>query len=288
VTTVPRIRVLIADDQALFREGLRTLLSTRPEVDVIAEAANGLEALAMAAQLQPAVVLMDLQMPEMDGIQATARMRDRHPDIPVLVLTTFDDDANLFGALRAGAAGYLLKDVSSDTLVAALQAATRGESFLQSTVTGRVVAAFARLMEEGGVRADALVLPLSPREREILGLLGTGASNKEIADRLNLAEGTVKNHVTNILSKLDVRDRTQAALRARQLGLVEPVRPEPTAAAQRSRRSPRSRRKRPLVWFVIFVTIGCFVPAAVGPSQSSLVRRLSSSLSSRPRPWARR
>ena len=220
MSAVPRIRVLIADDQALFREGLRTLLSTRPEVEVVAEAANGLEALAMAAQLQPAVVLMDLQMPEMDGIQATARMRDRFPDIPVLVLTTFDDDANLFGALRAGAAGYLLKDVSSETLVAALQAATRGESFLQSTVTGRVVAAFARLLEGGGVRADALVLPLSPREREILALLGTGASNKEIADRLNLAEGTVKNHVTNILSKLDVRDRTQAALRARQLGLV--------------------------------------------------------------------
>jgi DNA-binding NarL/FixJ family response regulator len=220
VTAAQRIRVLIADDQALFREGLRTLLSTRPEVEVVAEAANGLEALAMAAQLLPAVVLMDLQMPEMDGIQATARMRDRHPDIPVLVLTTFDDDANLFGALRAGAAGYLLKDVSSETLVAALQAATRGESFLQSTVTGRVVAAFARMMEEGGVRADALVLPLSPREREILAQLGTGASNKEIADRLNLAEGTVKNHVTNILSKLDVRDRTQAALRARQLGLV--------------------------------------------------------------------
>jgi DNA-binding NarL/FixJ family response regulator len=216
----PRIKVVIADDQALFREGLRTLLSTRAEVEVVGEAANGLEALAMVAQQQPGVVLMDLQMPVMDGIQATVRMRERYPDVPVLVLTTFDDDANLFGALRAGAAGYLLKDVSSDTLVAALQAATRGESFLQSTVTGRVVAAFARLMEEGGVRAEALVLPLSPREREILALLGTGASNKEIADRLCLAEGTVKNHVTNILSKLDVRDRTQAALRARQLGLV--------------------------------------------------------------------
>jgi DNA-binding NarL/FixJ family response regulator len=216
----PRIKVVIADDQALFREGLRTLLSTRAEVEVVGEATNGLEALAMVAQQQPGVVLMDLQMPVMDGIQATVRMRERYPDVPVLVLTTFDDDANLFGALRAGAAGYLLKDVSSDTLVTALQAATRGESFLQSTVTGRVVAAFARLMEEGGVRAEALVLPLSPREREILALLGTGASNKEIADRLCLAEGTVKNHVTNILSKLDVRDRTQAALRARQLGLV--------------------------------------------------------------------
>jgi len=220
VSGAARIRVVIADDQALFREGLRTLLSTRSEVEVVGEAANGLEALAMVALQQPAAVLMDLQMPVMDGIQATLRMRERHPDVPVLVLTTFDDDASLFGALRAGAAGYLLKDVSSDTLVGAIQAATRGESFLQSTVTGRVVAAFARLMEEGGVRAEALVLPLSPREREILALLGTGASNKEIADRLCLAEGTVKNHVTNILTKLDVRDRTQAALRARQLGLT--------------------------------------------------------------------
>ena len=214
------IRVAIADDQALFREGLRTLLSTRAEVTVVGEAANGEEALALVSTLSPDVVLMDLRMPVLDGIQATAAIRERWPDIPVLALTTFDDDASLFGALRAGASGYLLKDVCSDTLIAALQAAVRGESFLQSTVTGRVVAAFARLMDAAGARAEALVLPLSPREREILTLVGTGASNKEIADRLCLAEGTVKNHVTNILTKLDVRDRTQAALRARQLGLV--------------------------------------------------------------------
>jgi DNA-binding NarL/FixJ family response regulator len=214
------VRVLIADDQALFREGLRTLLSTRPEVEVVGEAANGEEALALVDALHPDVVLMDLRMPVMDGIVATARIRDRLPAVPVLVLTTFDDDASLFGALRAGAAGYLLKDVSSETLVSAVTAAARGEAFLQSTVTGRVVAAFARLMESGGPRAEALVMPLSPREREILALLGTGGSNKEIADRLCLAEGTVKNHVTNILTKLDVRDRTQAALRARQLGLT--------------------------------------------------------------------
>ena len=214
------IRVILADDQALFREGLRTLLSTRPELEVLGEAANGQEALALVERLHPDVVLMDLQMPVMDGIRATAHIRQRWPTIPVLVLTTFVDDANLFGALRAGAAGYLLKDVSSETLLAAITAAARGEAFLQSTVTGRVVAAFARLMESGGPRAEALVLPLSPREREILALLGTGASNKEIADRLCLAEGTVKNHVTNILTKLDVRDRTQAALRARQLGLT--------------------------------------------------------------------
>ena len=142
-------------------------------MDVVGEAGDGDEAVALVEQLQPAVVLMDLRMPKADGIQATARIRERWPEIPVLVLTTFDDDANLFGALRAGAAGYLLKDVSSETLVSAIQAATRGESFLQSTVTGRVVAAFARLMESGGPKAEALVLPLSPREREILVLLGT-------------------------------------------------------------------------------------------------------------------
>jgi DNA-binding NarL/FixJ family response regulator len=214
------VRLVIADDQALFREGLRTLLSTRDEVDVVGEAANGEEVLGMVERLRPSVVLMDLQMPVMDGIQATAKLRERRPDVSVLALTTFDDDASLFGALRAGAAGYLLKDVSSDTLVSAITAAARGESFLQSTVTGRVVEAFARLMESGGARAEALVLPLSPREREILAILGSGASNKEIADRLCLAEGTVKNHVTSILTKLDVRDRTQAALRARQLGLA--------------------------------------------------------------------
>jgi DNA-binding NarL/FixJ family response regulator len=217
---VTPLRVLIADDQALFREGLRTLLSTRADIEVVGEAGDGEEAVALVDRLQPSVVLMDLRMPRLDGIQATARIRERWPGIPVLVLTTFDDDANLFGALRAGAAGYLLKDVSSETLVAAIHAATRGESFLQSTVTGRVVAAFAKLMEGGGPKADALVMPLSPREREILVLLGNGASNKEIADKVSLAEGTVKNHVTNILTKLDVRDRTQAAIRARQLGLV--------------------------------------------------------------------
>ena len=214
------IRVLLVDDQTLFREGLRTLLSTRPEVTVVGEATNGQEAVALVESLTPDVILMDLQMPVMDGVQATAHLRQRHPDIPVLVLTTFDDDASLFGALRAGAAGYLLKDVSSETLIAAITAAARGEAYLHSTVTGRVIAAFTRLIDAGATKAEALVLPLSPREREIVALLGTGASNKEIADRVCLAEGTVKNHVTNILTKLDVRDRTQAALRARQLGIT--------------------------------------------------------------------
>lgn len=214
------IRIVIADDQMLFREGLRTLLSTRNDLEIVGEASDGEEAIALVESLHPTVVLMDLRMPRLDGIQATARIRERFPSTAILVLTTFDDDANLFGALRAGADGYLLKDVAFETLVAAIHAAARGESFLQTTVTGRVVAAFTRLMEAGGPKAEALVVPLSRREREILSLLGDGASNKEIADRLNLAEGTVKNHVTNILTKLDVRDRTQAAIRGRQLGIV--------------------------------------------------------------------
>ena len=213
------VRVVLVDDQALFREGLRTLLSTRADIEVVGEAADGVQAVTLVGQTQPAVVLMDLQMPVMDGVQATAKLRERHPEVRVLVLTTFDDEGNVFGALRAGAAGYLLKDVSLDTLVSAIHAAARGECFLQSTVTGTVVDAVTRMMTAGPT-ATALVLPLSPREREILGQVSTGASNKEIADRLCLAEGTVKNHVTNILVKLDVRDRTQAALRARSLGLV--------------------------------------------------------------------
>ena len=213
------VRVVLVDDQALFREGLRTLLSTRADIDVVGEAVDGAQAVVMVGQTQPAVVLMDLQMPVMDGVQATAKLRERYPEVRVLVLTTFDDEGNVFGALRAGAAGYLLKDVSLDTLVSAIHAAARGECFLQSTVTGTVVDAVTRMMTAGPT-ATALVLPLSPREREILGLVSTGASNKEIADRLCLAEGTVKNHVTNILVKLDVRDRTQAALRARSLGLA--------------------------------------------------------------------
>ena len=138
-------RVVLVDDQALFREGLRTLLSTRADIDVVGEAVDGAQAVVMVGQTQPAVVLMDLQMPVMDGVQATAKLRERYPEVRVLVLTTFDDEGNVFGALRAGAAGYLLKDVSLDTLVSAIHAAARGECFLQSTVTGTVVDAVTRL-----------------------------------------------------------------------------------------------------------------------------------------------
>ena len=213
------IRLLLVDDQALFREGLRTLLSLHEDLQVVGEAGNGLEALAAADELRPDVVLMDLRMPVLDGVAATRRLLAAHPASRVIVVTTFDDDELVFDGLRAGAVGYLLKDVSSDKLVEAIRAAARGESFLQPSIAAKVLAEFNRL-ERSAVPPPPLAEPLSERELEILRLLAAGDSNKEIAAALFIAEGTVKNHVTNILGKLDARDRTQAALRARELGLI--------------------------------------------------------------------
>jgi DNA-binding NarL/FixJ family response regulator len=214
------VRVLLVDDQALFREALATLLEVRPEIEVVGEAANGAEAIDKVAILRPDVVLMDLHMPVLDGIAAARRLRVEQPDTRVLALTTFDDDEDVFAALRAGAVGYLLKDVTSDRLVEALLAAARGESVLQPSVAARVVARFAELPDDVPPRPQPLVVPLSERELEVLRLLADGGSNREIASALFLAEGTVKNHVTNVLAKLGARDRTQAALRGRALGLV--------------------------------------------------------------------
>ncbi|MDX1413680.1 MAG: response regulator transcription factor [Candidatus Promineifilaceae bacterium] len=215
-----KIRVLLVDDQALFREGLRTLLSVYPDLEIVGEAANGREALAQVRQQSPDVVLMDLRMPELDGVSATRRLRETKSPCRVIILTTFDDDEYLFDGLRAGAVGYLLKDVSSAKLVEAIRAAARGESFLQPAIAAKLVAEFARLDQLPEPKAQPLIDPLSTRELEILALVAEGASNKEIAAQLFIAEGTVKNHVTNILSKLGVRDRTQAALKARELGLI--------------------------------------------------------------------
>ena len=214
------VRVLLVDDQALFREALATLLEVRAEIDVVGEAADGAAALDRAAVLRPDVVLMDLHMPVLDGIAATRRLRVEQPDVRVLALTTFDDDEDVFAALRAGAVGYLLKDVTGDRLVEAVLAANRGESVLQPSVAAKVVARFAALPDDAVPRAQPLVVPLSDRELEVLRLVADGGSNREIAGALFLAEGTVKNHVSNVLAKLGARDRTQAALRARALGLV--------------------------------------------------------------------
>jgi DNA-binding NarL/FixJ family response regulator len=214
------IRILLVDDQALFREGLRTLLSVQPGLEVVGEAGNGEEAVRLAAALHPDVVLMDLHMPALDGVAATRRLCESWPDCRVIVLTTFDDDEYVFEGLRAGAVGYLLKDVPSHKLVEAIKATARGESFLQPSVAAKVVAEFARMAERAPSRSESLVESLSGREVEVLRLVAAGKTNREIAHTLVIAEGTVKNHVTSILGKLGVRDRTQAALKARDFGLV--------------------------------------------------------------------
>ena len=216
----PPIRILIVDDQSLFRAGLHTLLDVQPEFEVVGEAENGEEALRLAVQLQPAVVLMDLRMPVMDGAAATRRLHELLPDCHVLVLTTFDDDEDVFEGLRAGAVGYLLKDASSNKLFEAIRSAARGEYFLQPSITSKVMAEFARLSREAHRQPEGLLEPLSEREMEILRLLAQGLSNRVIAGQLVIAEGTVKNHVTSILAKMDAKDRLQAVLKAKSLGLL--------------------------------------------------------------------
>lgn len=215
-----RIRILIVDDQTMFRQGMRVLLSSQPDFEVVGEAADGEEALAKAAALHPGVVLMDLRMPILDGAAATRRLRASQPGCRVIVLTTFEEDAAVFDSLRAGAIGYLLKDAPTGKLYEAIRAAARGESFLQPSVAAKLVAEFARLSEQAPTWAQVLPEPLSPRELEILRLMANGATNREIAGQLVLAEGTVKNHVTNILTKLGVADRTSAAMKAKELGLI--------------------------------------------------------------------
>jgi DNA-binding NarL/FixJ family response regulator len=187
---------------------------------VVGEANNGQEAVEAAPTLKPDVILMDLRMPVLDGVAATRQLHAALPATKIIVLTTFDDDDHVFDGLRAGAVGYLLKDVASEKLVEAIRAAAQGQTFLQPSVAAKVVAEFTRLSAESSPASQPLVEPLSERELQVLGLIATGASNKEIAVALFITEGTVKNHVTNILGKLGVRDRTQAALKAKELSLL--------------------------------------------------------------------
>jgi DNA-binding NarL/FixJ family response regulator len=206
------IRVAIADDQPLFREGLRAVLSLDAGLEIVGDAPNGEALLELCARTRPNVVLMDLQMPVMNGVVATRQLKVKHPDCAVLVLTTFDDDEWVFEALRAGAVGYLLKDASAERLREAVRGAASGASFLHPAVATKVLA---RLRSGGAPPASD---PFTDRERDVVKLLVRGASNKEIASALFVSEGTVKNHVTNILEKLEVDDRTQAALKAREFG----------------------------------------------------------------------
>jgi len=214
------IRLLIVDDQRLMREGLRTLLELEGGFEIVGEAANGQAAFDAYAAQKPDVVLMDIRMPGMDGVEATRRLCARWPEVRVIILTTFDDDANVFEGLRAGAVGYLLKDLSGQELANAVRTVYKGGALIEPTVAKRVMAEFARLHPPARNIDDGLPEPLSERELEILKLISAGLSNREIGAKLGLSEGTVKNYVTNVLQKIGVRDRTQAALRGRELGLI--------------------------------------------------------------------
>jgi DNA-binding NarL/FixJ family response regulator len=218
------IKVLLVDDQMLFREGLQTLLSVHADIEVIGSVANGAEAIEQTAQLNPDVILIDIRMPVLDGVAATRQILGTYPQVRIIMLTTFDDDEAVFDGLRAGAKGYLLKDVPSEKLVEAIRTTARGESFLQPSIAAKVLAEFNRISRQSVPTPTPLTPPLdeplSERELQILRLVSRGSSNKEIANSLFITEGTVKNHLTNILGKLGVRDRTQAVFKAKDLGLL--------------------------------------------------------------------
>lgn len=216
------IRVLIADDQQMVRQGFSVLLSVNPDIDVIGQAVDGLDAVAKVAELVPDVVLMDIRMPELGGIEATRRITTATPHIKVLVLTTFDLDEYVYEALRAGASGFLLKDASADQLAEAVRVVAAGDALLAPVVTRRLIEEFQRLDGRPRAPLKERVADLTERETEVLALIARGLSNAEIAERLVVAEQTVKTHVGRILVKLGLRDRTQAAVFAYESGLVRP------------------------------------------------------------------
>jgi DNA-binding NarL/FixJ family response regulator len=213
---VETIRVLIADDHTLFREGLRALLASVSDIDVVGETASGQETLVKADELQPDVILMDIQMPDLNGIEATRRILRAHPHTGIIMLTMFQDDDSVFAAMRAGARGYVLKGADQSVLLRAMRAVANGESLFSPEIAERLMQFFANLKPAAG----AEIFPeLTAREREILTLIAQGDTNADIATRLTLSVKTVRNHVSNIFSKLQVADRVQAAIRAREAGL---------------------------------------------------------------------
>jgi DNA-binding NarL/FixJ family response regulator len=216
------LRILIADDQHLVRAGFRTILSTQPDLEVVGEAADGTEAIAMADDLKPDVVLMDIRMPGLDGIEATRRIvsRGQPPEIRVLILTTFDLDEYVFDALQAGASGFLLKDSSPEQLIAAVRMVSPGDALLAPSITRRLIEEFTA--SRTPARPPAALDQLSSREREVFTLVAHGLSNREIAGKLFVGETTVKTHVTRILTKLGLRDRVQAVVLAYETGVVAP------------------------------------------------------------------
>ena len=207
------IRILIADDHLIVREGLQTILDTAPDLELVGEARDGIEAVKLAGELLPDVVLMDLRMPRMDGIEAIRQIKAKYPQLEIVILTTYDEDDYIIKGLQAGARGYLLKDSGRQVLFDAIRAAARGESLLPSSVIDKVVAHLS-------VRKSDQPSPLSGREMEVLRLITYGAANKEIAYQLSISERTVKAHVTSILNKMGVNSRTEAAAVALRQGLL--------------------------------------------------------------------
>jgi DNA-binding NarL/FixJ family response regulator len=214
-------RVLIADDQALVRAGLRKLLESEPGIEVVGEAADGRDAVDQARRLRPTLVLMDIRMPRLDGIEATRRLASDRDGVPVLILTTFGLDDYVYEALRAGASGFMLKDAPPEELLAAVEIIARGDALLTPTITRSVIEEFVRRSPAPTASPTALS-ELTDREREVLALLARGLSNDEIAERLVVSIGTVKTHVAHILQKLSLRGRVQAVILAYEFGVVTP------------------------------------------------------------------
>jgi DNA-binding NarL/FixJ family response regulator len=214
------LRVLIADDHLLFRSGLRALLGAVPDTTVVGEATTGEEAVALAAELQPDVIVMDLQMPDVSGIDATRRILDTSPHMGILVVTMFEDAYSVFAAMRAGARGYVLKDTDEEDMLHAIRAVGKGEAIFSPAVAQRVIDFFTGTRSEVERAVPARAFPeLTNREREVLDLIAQGLSNPEIASRLYLSPKTVRNHISNIFAKLQVADRAHAIVRAREAGL---------------------------------------------------------------------
>jgi DNA-binding NarL/FixJ family response regulator len=223
----PPVRIIVADDQQVVRAGFAALLDTQPDFSVIGTACDGAEAVRLCRELRPDVVLMDVRMPDMDGIEATRQLAVGPNGPRILILTTFDLDEYVYDALRAGASGFLLKDVTAERLFDAVRTIAAGDALLGPTITRRLIGEFTRLQPKSAAATPAALAALTPRETQVLRLVAEGLSNPEVAARLMVTEETVKTHVSRVLSKLGLRDRTQAVVTAYETGLVVPSSVEP-------------------------------------------------------------